>query len=269
MKENQNPTIHKTKSTTNKYRNKQTVLPSIQRYNNNNNIEKTSEERSVNIALTTATSSSSSSYTNHDYLKILRDVGFVLNNAENNNKSTVLKQPQPAFQPAASSSKKIATEEESKTSRDAINAEDIFDVIRTIQDPEHPLTLEQLNVVNIDYIRVLDLHSHDNNNSSTNHKESNNTNKPFSYVNVGFTPTIPHCSMATLIGLCIRVKLLRSIPLRFKIFININTGTHVSENAINRQLNDKERVTAALENQNLLSVVNKCIIAPDVDLVVT
>ena len=34
---------------------------------------------------------------------------------------------------------------------------------------------------------------------------------------VEFTPTIPHCSMATLIGLSIRVKLLRSLPTRFKV----------------------------------------------------
>lgn len=36
-------------------------------------------------------------------------------------------------------------------------------------------------------------------------------------VTVMFTPTIPHCSMATLIGLCIRVKLLRSLPRRLKV----------------------------------------------------
>lgn len=73
------------------------------------------------------------------------------------------------------------------------------------------------------------------------------------------SPTIPHCSMATLIGLCIRVKLLRSLPKRFKVTVRINPGTHASESAINRQLNDKERVIAALENVHLLSVVNKCI----------
>ena len=32
-----------------------------------------------------------------------------------------------------------------------------------------------------------------------------------------FTPTVEHCSMATLIGLCIRVKLLRVLPPRFKV----------------------------------------------------
>lgn len=37
------------------------------------------------------------------------------------------------------------------------------------------------------------------------------------YIRVYFTPTIPHCSMATLIGLCLRVKLLRSLPRRFKV----------------------------------------------------
>lgn len=38
-----------------------------------------------------------------------------------------------------------------------------------------------------------------------------------STVGIEFTPTIPHCSMATLIGLSIKVKLLRSLPDRFKV----------------------------------------------------
>ena len=73
------------------------------------------------------------------------------------------------------------------------------------------------------------------------------------------SPTIPHCSMATLIGLSCRVKLLRSLPPHFKVTIQIQPGTHASENAINKQLRDKERVSAALENKHLLGVVNKCI----------
>lgn len=70
-------------------------------------------------------------------------------------------------------------------------------LIRSINDPEHPLTLEQLNVVEQSLVKVDD---------------TNN------YVKVQFTPTIPHCSMATLIGLAIRVQLLRSLPDRFKVF---------------------------------------------------
>ena len=78
-------------------------------------------------------------------------------------------------------------------------------------------------------------------------------------VHVRFTPTIPHCSMATLIGLSIRVKLLRSLPSRFKVDVLIEQGTHQSEQAVNKQLNDKERVAAAMENQNLSEVVNQCL----------
>lgn len=81
---------------------------------------------------------------------------------------------------------------------DAIDSQEVFDLIRSISDPEHPLTLEQLNVTQFDHIEV-----------------NNETNK----VLIEFTPTIPHCSMATLIGLCIRVRLLRSLPDRFKVII--------------------------------------------------
>lgn len=65
--------------------------------------------------------------------------------------------------------------------------------------------------------------------------------------------------MATLIGLSLRVKLLRSLHSRFKVVVKIESGTHVSEHAVNKQLADKERVRAALENEHLLGVVNRCI----------
>lgn len=129
-----------------------------------------------------------------------------------------------------------------ESKRDAFTPEEIFTHIRHLNDPEHPLTLEQLHVVCIEHIAVDD---------------AANT------VLVQFTPTIPHCSMATLIGLCIRVKLLRSLPPRFKVMVQIFPGTHQSELAVNKQLNDKERVAAALENAHLLDVVTKCIANTD------
>ncbi len=64
-------------------------------------------------------------------------------------------------------------------------------------------------------------------------------------------------------GLCIRVKLLRSLPPRFKVTVRITPGTHSSEEAVNKQLNDKERVAAAMENGHLLELVNKCIARTD------
>ncbi|KAB2021395.1 hypothetical protein ERO13_D07G127100v2 [Gossypium hirsutum] len=115
---------------------------------------------------------------------------------------------------------------------------EIFYHIRDIKDPEHPYSLEELKVITEDAIEV------DNERS---------------YVRVTFTPTVEHCSMATVIGLCLRVKLMRSLPSRYKMDIRVAPGTHATEAAVNKQLNDKERVAAALENPNLLDMVDECL----------
>ncbi|KAI8790555.1 cytosolic iron-sulfur assembly component 2B-like [Biomphalaria glabrata] len=138
----------------------------------------------------------------------------------------------------ATKERSVLPEEEDDSIVDKFDSREIFDLIRVINDPEHPLTLEELNVVEESKVKVDD-------NANT--------------VHIYFTPTIPHCSMATLIGLSIRVKLLRSLPSRFKVDIEITPGTHDSEIAVNKQLADKERVAAALENSHLLDVVNQCL----------
>ncbi|KAI9917198.1 hypothetical protein PsorP6_013138 [Peronosclerospora sorghi] len=144
---------------------------------------------------------------------------------------------------AAPTNKKFNRDEDlDENSTDPFESDEIFEILRHINDPEHPLTLEQLKVMSLENIHVDDGNSR---------------------ITVYFTPTIPHCSMATLIGLCLRVKLLRSLPPRFKVDILITPGTHSSEAAVNKQLNDKERVAAALENSHLLTVVNKCIANTD------
>jgi hypothetical protein len=48
-------------------------------------------------------------------------------------------------------------------------------------------------------------------------------------VRIEFNPTVPHCSLATLIGLCIRIKLERNLAERFKLDIFIRKGTHSTE----------------------------------------
>ncbi|XP_019868821.1 MIP18 family protein galla-2 [Aethina tumida] len=134
----------------------------------------------------------------------------------------------------------VTIDEEDDTIVDEFDRREIFDLIRDINDPEHPLSLEELRVVQEDLIYV------DNENN---------------IIDVNFTPTIPHCSMATLIGLSIRVKLLRSLPARFKVKVVVTPGTHNAENSVNKQLADKERVAAALENSNLIKVINQCIVS--------
>ena len=124
---------------------------------------------------------------------------------------------------------------------DPIDSQEIYDLIAHISDPEHPLSLGQLSVVNLEDISVHD---------------SGNKNE-MAEVLVRITPTITHCSLATLIGLGIRVRLDRALPQRFRITILLKKGSHQSENQVNKQLNDKERVAAACENEQLLGVVSK------------
>lgn len=121
---------------------------------------------------------------------------------------------------------------------DPIDAREIFDLVKDIKDPEHPLTLEELNVIREEQIKY---------------------DAETQVVSIEFSPTINRCSMAPLIGLSIIVKLLRTLPDELKIDVKISAGTHDAEQEYNKQLNDKERVAAALENDNLLGVINACI----------
>ena len=138
-----------------------------------------------------------------------------------------------------------ASYERDDCGRENVDALEIFEHIRDIRDPEHPYSLEQLSVVGEEKISVDD---------------------PCGRISVSFTPTVQHCSMATLIGLSLRVKLMRVLHPRFKVDIRVSPGSHASEAAVNKQLNDKERVCAALENPNLINMVNKCIDATDDEL---
>lgn len=58
------------------------------------------------------------------------------------------------------------------------------DVIRTIRDPEKPNTLEELDVVSEKCIEVQELVDDEY------------------LIIIKFSPTVPHCSLATLIGRC-------------------------------------------------------------------
>jgi metal-sulfur cluster biosynthetic enzyme len=125
--------------------------------------------------------------------------------------------------------------------RDPIDAAEVFDLVRDIRDPEHPYTLEQLNVVSRSAVRADDA-------------------KGIARVDV--TPTVDHCSMATLIGLCVKARLEEALPPRFKVRVRLAPGSHATEEAVNRQLADKERVAAAMENARLRAEVERCLAPP-------
>ncbi|KAF8659412.1 hypothetical protein HU200_058625 [Digitaria exilis] len=97
----------------------------------------------------------------------------------------------------------------------ALDPLDVFDTVRDIKDPEHPYSLEQLSVLSQESISVdeklgriqyvccmLTLYPR----------------TPFLHL-ITFTPTVQHCSMATVIGLCLRLKLMQNFPPHFKVLL--------------------------------------------------
>lgn len=119
--------------------------------------------------------------------------------------------------------------------------ETVYDLIKDIRDPEKPETLEELNVVSENDVTV------------------EHFSEDTLLVKIVFVPTVPHCSLASLIGLCLRQKLLDCLPQKIKLDILVKEGTHETADEVNKQINDKERVAAALENPNLRKLVSDCV----------
>lgn len=136
------------------------------------------------------------------------------------------------------------TESDDEFTAEPIDEQEVYDLISPISDPEHPLSLGQLAVVNLPDIHIT---------PSPSVSTDPNT---LTRVLVEITPTITHCSLATVIGLGVRVRLEQALPPNYRVDVTIKKGTHSQDDQVNKQLADKERVAAALENDTLKGVLD-------------
>ena len=125
--------------------------------------------------------------------------------------------------------------------REEIDEQEVYDLIPTITDPEHPLSLGSLGAVNLEDIKII---------------PPTSPRSRISSVQVLITPTTSACSLTTVIGLGVKVRLMNALPPRFRVDVRIKEGTSSSADEANKQLGDKERVAAAMENRNLINMVN-------------
>ncbi|KAL1836689.1 hypothetical protein VTJ49DRAFT_4783 [Mycothermus thermophilus] len=139
----------------------------------------------------------------------------------------------------------------SRRTRTFSNYACLIDLISPISDPEHPHTLGQLSVV-----RLPDIHL------TPSPREVSGSNSLVT-VRVDLTPTINHCSLATVIGLAVRCRLERTLPPNYRVDVRMKPGSHDQDGQVNKQLGDKERVAAALENDALQAMMNKMLGACD------
>ena len=120
------------------------------------------------------------------------------------------------------------------------------DLTSTISDPEHPVSLGQLSVINLADIHITPSPS----------LGVPDTNTIVNVI-IEITPTITHCSLATVIGLGVRVRLEQALPPNYRIEVRCKKDSHTQDDQVNKQLGDKERVAAALENDTLRGVLDK------------
>jgi len=155
------------------------------------------------------------------------------NNNNNNKQSAVEDNPNPEiFQ----SFRYKYKEAQRRMTKNGNSIKHVYELIANITDPEHPLTLQQLGVVHPD---LIELHT--------------DVTNGLDRLTVKVRPTVPHCSVASLIGLCIHLTLSRYLDIdRVKLSVRMAEGSHNQEEDVNAQLADKERVSAALENKALL-----------------
>lgn len=105
-----------------------------------------------------------------------------------------------------------------------------------IKDPEFPYSLGRLRVIIPEGVKVF---------------QGRQTK-----IHIEFKPTVKHCSLASLIGLSIKHKLTEYFGPSIKTYVCVTAGFHDDEWGLNKQLNDKERIAAAMENPAISKIVS-------------
>lgn len=130
-----------------------------------------------------------------------------------------------------------------------ITIESIYQLLRNITDPEHPYTLEELSIIDLNDIRVYSIEKSE---------VLCKSGFPIHVIEVVFTPTVPHCSMAGIIGLSIHFQLQKYIDNHI-IDVKVKKDTHSTYQQLNKQLSDKDRRMAAFDNEDMLELIKECI----------
>ncbi|MHA1713456.1 MAG: iron-sulfur cluster assembly protein [Candidatus Ranarchaeia archaeon] len=113
--------------------------------------------------------------------------------------------------------------------------ETILKRLETVYDPEHPISVLELRIVQASDIKI----------------EGNR-------IHVDFTPTTPFCPMGAVIGVVIK-KVIKELYPDAEITVNVKPGTHVREEAVNQMINDSEQYDQTLERLETTGLLEQCI----------
>jgi metal-sulfur cluster biosynthetic enzyme len=110
----------------------------------------------------------------------------------------------------------------------------VMEVLRKINDPEHPVSILDLDIVTEDDVRITP-----------------------ERVMVEFTPTVPFCPMGGAIGVIIKYALEKELGL--KADVRVKPGKHIQEESLNQTLGDPERYEEAKRRFLEAGLMEHCI----------
>ncbi|MCK5342954.1 MAG: DUF59 domain-containing protein [Candidatus Heimdallarchaeota archaeon] len=116
-----------------------------------------------------------------------------------------------------------------------MDLETILKRLETVYDPEHPISVLELRIVEASGITI----------------EGNK-------INVDFKPTTPFCPMGAVIGVIIK-KVLKEMYPEAEINVNVKQGTHVREEQVNQMINDPQQYDQTLQRLESSGLIEQCI----------
>lgn len=125
----------------------------------------------------------------------------------------------------------------------------VFSILKEIRDPEFPCYLFSLNILCLEKISI------------ENYILNQNTT-----INIVIAPTYNRCTMSSIIGLSIKNILFNELTGTFFKFYFPTTWSwkyctiipswfHIKGPMLTKQLNDKERISAAIENPSIRNII--------------
>jgi len=117
----------------------------------------------------------------------------------------------------------------------SLNKKMVMDVLREVYDPEYPISIIEMNIVDEDSIEILDR----------------------GRIRVTFKPTTPFCPMGGLIGVLVKYALEKTLNVKAEVLVK--PGTHISEDVINATINDEKRYEAILKQLSNSGLLKRCV----------
>ncbi len=117
----------------------------------------------------------------------------------------------------------------------SLDKKTIMDILKGVYDPEYPVSVVEMNVVDESSIEILS----------------------DGKIRVTFKPTTPFCPMGGLIGVLIKYALEKTLNVKAEVLVK--PGSHVSEGTINNAINDESQYEAIIKQLSDMNLLKSCV----------